>query len=151
MTWDIAIWIWGKKWKPPPKFKRFLVKIPLLFKLYKRHFYYCRILENKKRHVIIFLLLKLALLSQKMKIQNHTILVHNERFVAPKNQFILCKTVKKISEQPYFKKKLWIGGVGTGRTKLFLKSHNSAHTCRIEKRFFDVLLFFRCSFWIQLI
>ena len=45
-----------------------------------------------------------------MKIQNHTILFYNERFVTPKNQFILNKTVKKISEQWYFKKKLWIGG-----------------------------------------
>ena len=88
-----------------PKFKRFLVKIPSLFKLYKRHFYYCRILENKKRHVIIFLLLKLALLSQKMKIQNHTILVHNERFLVPKNQLILCKTVTENTRAIVFLRK----------------------------------------------
>ena len=151
MTWDIAIWIWGKKWKPPLNLNVFLLKFPCYLSCIKDIFTIVESWKTKNVTWSFFLLLKLALLSQKMKIQNHTILVHNERFVAPKNQFILCKTVKKISEQPYFKKKLWIGGVGTGRTKLFLKSHNSAHTCRIEKRFFDVLLFFRCSFWIQLI
>ena len=77
-----------------------------------------------------FLLHKLALLSQKMKIQNHTILVHIERFVVPKNQFILYKTAKK------YQISIGIGGGGgRGSNKLFLKSHNSAHTCRIDKRF----------------
>ena len=38
---------------------------------------------------------------------------------------------KKIPEQSFFKKNYGSGG----RTKMFLKSHNSAHTCRIEKRF----------------
>lgn len=50
----------GKKMETTPKFKSFLVKLPLLFKLHKRHFYYRRILENKKCHVIIFLVLKSA-------------------------------------------------------------------------------------------
>ena len=49
-----------------------------------------------------------------------------------KNQLILCKTVtENIRAIVFFKK-----NYGSGRrTKIFLKSHNSAHTCRIEKRF----------------
>ena len=49
-----------------------------------------------------------------------------------KNQLILCKTVtENIRAIVFFKK-----NYGSGRrTKIFLKSHNSAHTYRIEKRF----------------
>ena len=38
-----------------------------------------------------------------------------------------------IPEQSFFYEKLWIDP--GGRTKIFFKSHNSLHTCRIEKRF----------------
>ena len=47
------------------------------------------------------------------------------------NQLILFTTVKKISEQSFFKK-----NYGTvGHTKIFSKSHNSAHTSRTAKPF----------------
>ena len=78
-----------------------------------------------------FVDLKLTLFSQKMKIWNHTILVNNERFVVPKIPLILCKTVKNNTRAVVFKKNYGSGG----RTEIFLKSHNRAHTCRIEKRF----------------
>ena len=42
-----------------------------------------------------FVLLKLALLSQKMKIRKHTILVQNKRLVVPQNQLLLYKSEKK--------------------------------------------------------
>ena len=47
--------------------------------------------------------------------------------------YILYKTVTE-NTRPivfFFKKNYGSGG----RTKIFLNSHNSAHTCRIEKRF----------------
>ena len=47
------------------------------------------------------------------------------------NQLILFTTVKKISEQSFFKKNYGSGG----HTKIFLKSHNSAQTCRTAKPF----------------
>ena len=47
------------------------------------------------------------------------------------NQLILFTTVKKISEQSFFKK-----NYGTvGHTKIFSKSYNSAHTSRTTKPF----------------
>ena len=58
-----------------------------------------------------FVLLKLALLSQKMKIRKHTILVQNKRLVVPQNQLLLYKSEKKkISEQSFFKKNYGSGG-----------------------------------------
>ena len=79
-----------------------------------------------------FVLRKLKLLSQKMKIWNHRILVNNERFVVPRIQLILYKIVqKKYQSNRFFKKNYGSGGC----TEIFLKSHNRAHTCRIEKRF----------------
>ena len=49
-----------------------------------------------------------------MKIQNPTILVQNERFVAPKKQFILCKTVKKIQSNRILRKTMDRGDRGGG-------------------------------------
>ena len=46
------------------------------------------------------------------------------------NQLILFKTVKQISEQLFFKKNYGSGG----HTKIFLKSHNSTHTCHTERQ-----------------
>ena len=52
--------------------------------------------------------------------------------MVPKNQLILCKTVTENTRAIVSLKKNY----GSGRrTKIFLKSHNSAHTCRIEKQF----------------
>ena len=49
--------------------------------------------------------------------------------------YILYKTVTENTRAivffSFFKKNYGSGG----RTKIFLNSHNSAHTCRIEKRF----------------
>ena len=56
------------------------------------------------------------------------ILVHVERFLVPKNQLIK----KKNYQSNRFLNKNYGSG---GRPKIFLKSHNFAHTRRIEKRF----------------
>ena len=119
MTWDIAIWIWGKKWEPPLNLNVFLLKFPCYLSCIKDIFTIVESWKTKNVTWSFFLLLKLALLSQKMKIQNHTILVHNERFVVPKNQFILCKTVKKISEQRILRKNYGSGGWGRGALNYF--------------------------------
>ena len=53
-------------------------------------------------------------------------------FGTEKSAYFFYKTVKKkLSEQSLFKKNCGSGG----RPKIFLKSHNFAHTCGIEKRF----------------
>ena len=58
-------------------------------------------------------------------------LCHRKISLFCKNQSILQKTVKKISEGSFFKEKY-----GSGEwNQLFLKSHNSGFTCRGQKRF----------------
>ena len=57
-----------------------------------------------------FGLLKLVFLSKKTKIKNDTILANYKKFVSPKNQLILQKTVKKISDGSFFKEKYGSGG-----------------------------------------
>ena len=76
----------------------------------KRYFQLHKILENKfamSENVkwSFFVLLKLTLLSQKMKIWNHTILVNNERFVEPRIPLILYKTVQKKNQSNRFLRK----------------------------------------------
>ena len=83
----------GKKWKPPLNLNVFLLKFPRYLSCIKDIFTIVESWKTKNVTWSFFLLLKLALLSQKMKIQNHTILVHNERFVVPKNLPILYQTV----------------------------------------------------------
>ena len=70
-------------------------------------------------------------LSQKTKILNDTILDNYNRFVLPENQLILPKTVKKISEESFFKEKYGSGGWN----QISLISYNKGCTCRSQKRF----------------
>ena len=79
-----------------------------------------------------FGLLKLVFLSKKTKIKNDTILANYKKFVSPKNQLILQKTVKKISDGSFFKEKY-----GSGGAIKFLWSPITRvlRTCRSQKQF----------------
>ena len=81
----------GKKMETTTKFNSFLVNCPCYLSCIKDIFTIAESWKTKNVTWSFFLLLKLALLSPKMKIQNHTILVHNERFLAPKNSSFCVK------------------------------------------------------------
>ena len=118
------------------KFKCFLVKFPLLFKLHIRHFG-CRKLKEKKNWAefvmsenvtwSFFLPLKLTLFSQKSYDFSQQWMVSSTK----NSPYFVQKCKKQYQSSRFLRKTMEPGG----RTEIFLKSHNRAHTCRIEKRF----------------